>query len=95
VSDLSLSVAEVRELGERLRFVAAEFESAEDIAADYAEQVCHDDLAHELEQFAENWRVHRSRLMEDLHTLARHARAAADAYDGVEQALVDALEGEG
>ncbi|WP_165953621.1 type VII secretion target [Streptomyces sp. 8K308] len=95
MSDLVVSVDDVRELGERLRFVAAEFESAEDLASDYAEQVGHDDLAHELEQFAENWRIHRSKLMEGLQKLAQHARAAAEGYEGIETELVNALDGEG
>lgn len=93
MSDLDVTVEDVALLGERLRFVAGEFEGAQDIASDYAEEVCHGDLAHELEQFAENWRIHRGRLMEGLTTLAGLAQEAAGAYDGVETALADALEG--
>lgn len=95
MSDLVISTDEVRELGEKLRFVAAEFEGANDIAEEYAEVVSHGDLAHELEQFADNWENKRNELMEKLHGLAEAAVASADGYDGFEQALVDALEGRG
>ncbi|WP_062212178.1 hypothetical protein [Streptomyces sp. NBRC 109706] len=95
MSDLTVSVDDVQELGNKLRFVAGEFEGAEDIASDYAEEVCHGDLAHELEQFASNWRVHRSKLMEGLTKFAELAQAAGDSYDGIESELANALQGEG
>ncbi|WP_326594531.1 hypothetical protein [Streptomyces sp. NBC_01803] len=93
MSDLVVSVEDVALLGEKLRFVAGEFEGAQDIVSDYAEEVCHGDLAHELEQFAENWRIHRGKLMEGLTKLAELAQAAAEGYDGIETELVNALEG--
>lgn len=95
MADLVVSTDEVRELGRKLRFIAAEFEDSEDIAEEYAEAVSHGDLAHEVEQFAENWRVHREDLMGNLQALAEAAVSAAEGYDGLEQVLVDALEGDG
>ncbi|UCM89495.1 DUF6317 family protein [Streptomyces marincola] len=91
--DLEITVDEVRELGEKLRLVATEFENAEDVASEYADEVGHDGLAGELEEFAENWRIHRNKLMESLESFAEKAREAADGYDGVENDLVDAIEG--
>jgi hypothetical protein len=95
MSDLAVSIEGVRELGRRLRFVAAQFEGADDIASDYAEAASHDDLAHELNQFADNWEVCRSDLMENLGKLAEHARTAGHAYHQVEVELQRALGGEG
>ncbi|ARQ69423.1 type VII secretion target [Streptomyces marincola] len=91
--DLEITVDEVRELGEKLRLVATEFENAEDVASEYADEVSHDGLAGELEEFAENWRIHRNKLMESLESFVEKARESADAYDGVEEELVRALEG--
>ncbi len=91
--DLDITVDEVRELGSKLRLVATEFENSEDIASDYADEVSHDDLAHELEQFAENWRIHRNKLMESLQSFVEKAEQSADGYDGVEEELVRALQG--
>jgi LPS O-antigen subunit length determinant protein (WzzB/FepE family) len=95
MSDQVISTEEVRELGESLRFVAAEFEDANDTAEEYGDYVSHDDLAHELEQFAENWEITRGDLMENLTALAEAAVGAAEGVEGLEQALVDALEGDG
>lgn len=95
MSDLVVSTDEVRELGRKLRFIAAEFEDSEDIAEEYAEAVSHGDLAHELDEFAENWQSARTDLMENLQGLAEAAVSAAEGYEGLEQALVDALEGDG
>ncbi|MDT0446882.1 MULTISPECIES: type VII secretion target [unclassified Streptomyces] len=92
-ADLDVTVDEVRELANKLRMVATEFENSEDIASDYADQVSHDDLAHELEQFSENWRIHRNKLMESLESFVEKAQQAADGYDGIEEELVRALEG--
>ncbi|RKN10061.1 hypothetical protein [Streptomyces radicis] len=94
MSDLIVTIGEVRELSDKLRLVATEFEGSEDIASDYAEEVSHGDLAHELEQFAENWAVHRGKLMDSLSTFVEMAKAAADGYDGVELELTNALEGD-
>ncbi|MDT0269534.1 hypothetical protein RM844_24945 [Streptomyces sp. DSM 44915] len=93
MSDLQISVDEVRELATKLRLVATEFENSEDIASEYAEEVSHGDLAHELEQFAENWRIHRDKLMEGLGTFVEHAEQAAEGYDGIETELANALQG--
>ncbi|MDT0341763.1 hypothetical protein [Streptomyces litchfieldiae] len=93
MADLTVTVDDVRDLATKLRQVATEFEHSEDIASDYAEDVSHDDLAHELEQFAENWRVHRNKLMEGLQSFVEKAQQAADGYDGLERELVNALEG--
>ncbi|SOD63104.1 Excreted virulence factor EspC, type VII ESX diderm [Streptomyces zhaozhouensis] len=93
MSDLDITVSEVQELGEKLRLIATEFENAEDAASDYAEQVSHDGLAHELEEFAENWGVHREKLMDGLRTLAEKAIQAAEGYDGIESELAQALQG--
>ncbi|RKN45551.1 hypothetical protein [Streptomyces hoynatensis] len=95
MADLVVTVADVRELGDKLRFLAAEFEDAGGTAEDYADEVCHGDLKHELNQFADNWRVHRGRLMENLRKLAEQAHAAGETYEGLETELVNALEGEG
>ncbi|MDT0345347.1 hypothetical protein [Streptomyces litchfieldiae] len=95
MSDLVVTVEDVGRLGEKLRFVAGEFDGAQDIAEDYADEVCHGDLAHELEQFAESWKIHRGKLMEGLTTLAELAQSAAEGYDGLETALANALQGEG
>ncbi|MGP4110665.1 hypothetical protein ACTWP5_07080 [Streptomyces sp. 4N509B] len=95
MSDLRLSTDDVRELGEKLRFIATEFEGANDIAEEYGEAVSHGDLAHELEQFAENWENKRGELMEGLQELANAAVGAAEGFEGLERALVDALEGDG
>ncbi|MGP3971781.1 hypothetical protein [Streptomyces sp. 6N223] len=95
MADVILTIEDIRELGRRLRFIATEFEGANDIAEEYGESVAHDDLAHELEQFAENWEITRGELMQKLQELAEAASGAADGYSGWEQALVDALEGEG
>ncbi|MDT0307482.1 hypothetical protein RM780_10960 [Streptomyces sp. DSM 44917] len=91
--DIVLTLAEIRELGQSLRLIAAEFDNSEDIAEEYAEIVGHDDLAHELEEFADNWSNHRRALMENLQGLAEAAQTAAEGYDGIERDLVDALEG--
>lgn len=93
--DLNVTTEEVRELANKLRLVATEFENAEDIADDYAEQVSHDDLAHELEQFAENWKHHREKLMDGLQSFVEAAKSAAEGYEGIEEELVNALEGDG
>ncbi|KAB8163851.1 MULTISPECIES: type VII secretion target [Streptomyces] len=95
MSDLDITVDEVRELGQTLRLVATEFENSEDIASEYADEVSHRDLAHELEEFAENWRIHRNKLMDGLRTLAEHATQAAEGYDGIETELANALQGGG
>jgi hypothetical protein len=93
MSDLRVTTDEVRELGDKLRFVATEFENAEDIAEDYGEMVSHSGLADELESFADNWDAHRAKLMENLKSFYETAKQAADAYDEVEQELIKALEG--
>ncbi|MDT0345947.1 type VII secretion target [Streptomyces litchfieldiae] len=94
MADLTVTVADVRELADRLRFIAAEFEDSEDIADAYAEQMGHGDLAHEVEQFAANWKHKRRKLMENLQSFADEARLAADTFTGVEDDLAGALEGE-
>lgn len=93
MSDLDITVDDVRELGDKLRLIATEFENAEDIADEYADEVSHRDLAHELEEFAENWRIHRNKLMDGLRSLAEKATESAEGYDGIETELVNALQG--
>lgn len=93
MADLFLTIEDIRELGRSLSFIATEFEGANDTAEEYGESVSHGDLAHELEQFAENWEIKRGELMQKLQELADAATSAAEGYEGFERALVDALEG--
>lgn len=95
MADVSVTPADVRELGNQLRFIATEFEGSESIASDYAEDVGHGGLAGELERFAENWHHKRRALMENLQSFAEAAKQSADAFDGIEDELVNALEGDG
>ncbi|KAB8167270.1 hypothetical protein FH609_012900 [Streptomyces sp. 3MP-14] len=79
MSDLRVTVDDVRELGERLRFIAAEFDDSQSIADDYAEQMGHDDLRHEVEQFAANRKHQRRKLMRSLQEFAEVAASSSPA----------------
>jgi len=91
--DFVMPTAEVRELGNKLRFVAAEFEDSEDLASDYAGEVGNYRLADEVREFAENWHHKRRALMDTLKDFAEAAKKCADEVDGVEDDLVAALYG--
>ncbi|SFD29105.1 hypothetical protein [Streptomyces aidingensis] len=93
--DLRLKYDDIVELGRKLRFVATEFENSESIASDYADEVGHDNLAHELEEFADNWHHKRRAMMDELEAFAGIVESAEEAFGDLDQALYDALTGEG
>ncbi|MBB0243113.1 hypothetical protein FNQ90_03050 [Streptomyces alkaliphilus] len=92
--DLLVKFDRVRELGRKLRFVATEFENSESIASDYAEEAGHDGLAHELEQFAENWSKKRRQVIDAVGSFADIVDSAEEAFGGLDTELHKALTGE-
>jgi hypothetical protein len=88
---LKVDLDRVREVTASLEEIKREFDAAEGITDGYRGSIGSGRLADKLDEFSDNWRIHRKRLTEDLQTFTEWSRAAVDAYKGVDDELAKAL----
>ncbi len=93
MSDLCVSTTDLAGTGAALHLLAGELRGAERIVEDNRRAVGHDVLARRLDEFQGNWDDRRNDMLESIDALAGTARAAAEAFEDIEQNLVAALEG--
>ena len=91
MADLIVDITHIRDCAAKLTRVKGQFDSASDTIDSYRNAIGTSILSDKLHSFATNWKIHRGKLCGDLDTFAKWAAQAADAYDGAEDTLVQAL----
>ena len=77
--------------GAALRLLAGELRDAERVVEDHARAVGHRELARRLDEMQGSWDDKRNDLRDDIETLAEVATKAGEAFEDIEQHLVQAL----
>ena len=90
--DLSIDMESLRALAEDLSAIRDEFENADDNADDTADATGHDELRDVVNSFADEWRIRRGKMMEDLNKLTDIIGQIADTFTQVDTELAKALE---
>lgn len=90
--DLSINMDELRKLAEDLTAVRDEFDNADDNADETADATGHDELREVVNSFADEWRIRRGKMMEDLNKLTDIINQIAEAFTEVDTELAKALE---
>lgn len=88
---LKVDLDQVRAAAAAIEQIKREFDAAEGITDGYRGSIGSGRLANRLDEFSDNWRIHRKRMTEDLQKFAEWSRAAADAYHGIDEELAKAL----
>jgi hypothetical protein len=89
--DLVADIAALRTAAADLRFVAAEFTRARALVVDIRGDLGHHALSAALDEFATNWRRHRSSIVAGARGLADAADTAGRSYQQVDAGLAGAL----
>lgn len=92
MADLDLNLEDLRALADDLTSIRSEFENADDNAEDAAEATGHDELRDIVNDFADEWRIKRGDMMEDLSKLTDVINQIADSFTELDTELGNALE---
>lgn len=88
---LRADIDRIRQTADELRRIHDEFDHASSIVRSYRGFLGSGLLADRLDEFSDNWKIHREQLKGSLEKLAGLSKTAADAYDGVDHDLARAL----
>lgn len=94
-AQITVDIAAVAELAARLRAMAGEFDSVEDVVRGHHDAVGSREVAAALDDFAGNWSHQRKKIRQQMHDVAGYADAAAEAYASVEAEIAGACQGQG
>ncbi|MFI9105891.1 hypothetical protein ACIGXA_35840 [Streptomyces fildesensis] len=93
--DLAADTLRIRQCSAALKRVHDEFDKHANPADGYGRAEIGSDLLTDVfHDFGSNWKVHRTKLTEELEKLAKITEQAADTYDQVDSELAQALRGE-
>ncbi|MFG2649780.1 hypothetical protein [Streptomyces sp. NPDC048436] len=81
----------IKGMGTGLNNVKKAFEGLEDLGGKYEEDFGNGDLADKFGDFADNWKLSRKRLTDEVDALAQIAKAAAEAYESIDHQLAEAI----
>jgi hypothetical protein len=92
MSDLKADTARIRECSSALQRIHDEFANHANPAEGYGvSEIGSSLLTDAFDEFASNWKIHRTQLEQELETLAKATEAAADTYDKADADLAKAL----
>ncbi|MEV0323607.1 hypothetical protein ACIBKX_13605 [Streptomyces sp. NPDC050658] len=83
----------IKGMGTGLNNVKKAFDGLEDLGGKYEDDFGNDDLADKFGDFADNWKLSRKRLTDEVDSLAQIAKAAAEAYEDIDHQLAEAIRG--
>ncbi|MEU5340975.1 hypothetical protein AB0H18_09085 [Streptomyces sp. NPDC020766] len=83
----------IRGMGRGLGNIKKSFDGLENLKGKYDEDFGNNDLREKFEDFVDNWKLSRSELTEEIDALSNIAKAAAEAYEDIDQQLADAIRG--
>lgn len=92
MSDLKLDMAVLDQLKADLNAIVKEFDDADDVSDDAGDVTGHDQLAHDLHDFAHRWNDKRKKMLDDVKALAKSVAEIADNFDKTDRELAKALE---
>ncbi|MET8178497.1 hypothetical protein [Streptomyces sp. NPDC005336] len=81
----------IRGMADGLKHVHTAFKEISKLNERYEDDLGHGDLSHAIGEFADNWDKSREELMGEVDTMAKIAKAAAEAYDDIDKQLAKAL----
>ncbi|GAB2982135.1 hypothetical protein GCM10023080_055420 [Streptomyces pseudoechinosporeus] len=87
-----LDLEVIRSMGTGLNNVKKAFDGIGKLGK-YEEDFGNGDLADKFGDFADNWEISRKKLTEEVDTLAKIAKAAAQAYEDIDHQLAEAIRG--
>jgi hypothetical protein len=90
-SDQKLDLEVIKEMGKGLGNIKKAFDGLEDLGGKYEDDFGNGDLADKFGDFADNWKLSRKRLTEEIDVLAQIAKAAGQAYEDIDHQLAQAL----
>ncbi|MEV5931193.1 hypothetical protein ACIQCD_08855 [Streptomyces sp. NPDC093250] len=90
-SDQRLDLEVIKEMGKGLGNIKKAFDGLEDLGGKYEDDFGNGELADMFEDFADNWKLSRKRLTEEVDALAQIAKAAGKAYEDIDHQLAQAL----
>lgn len=83
----------IKGMGTGLNNVKKAFDGLEDLGGQYEDDFGNGDLADKFGDFADNWKLSRKRLTDEIDALAQIAKAAAEAYEDIDHQLAEAIRG--
>ncbi|MGW2287659.1 hypothetical protein [Streptomyces phaeochromogenes] len=93
VGHTKLDLDVIKGMGTGLGNVKKAFEGLEKLTQKYGDDFGQADLAEKFEDFAGNWEIKREELTAEIDTLAKIAKAAAEAYEDIDHQLAEAIRG--
>ncbi|MEU9633549.1 type VII secretion target [Streptomyces tendae] len=94
MSDQTADLTRIKESGSALSKIHRDFKNRANPAEGLGVSTLGDrGLVKTFDDFGDNWKIHRERLMEELEKLAKILSTAAKAYEDVDHQLAEALRG--
>jgi hypothetical protein len=94
VSDQTADIERIKESSRSLSKVHRDFRSHSNPAAGLSVSTLGDQgLVDVFDDFGDNWKIHRERLMDELEKLSKILSTAAKAYEDIDHQLAEALRG--
>lgn len=95
VDRLSIRDGDLRSALDAITRIRWDFDSIGGRCDDVSSAVGHDRLGRVLDDFADNWRIRRRRLSEDLQSLESSLRGTLETFGDVDEGMANALRGDG
>ncbi|MFE7172418.1 hypothetical protein [Streptomyces sp. NPDC057616] len=83
----------IKGMGRGLGSIKKAFDGLEDLGGKYEDDFGNGDLADKFGDFADNWKLSRKRLTDEIDALSQIAKAAAEAYEDIDHQLAEAIRG--
>lgn len=83
----------IKGMGRGLGSIKKAFDGLEDLGGKYEDDFGDGDLADKFGDFADNWKLSRKRLTDEIDALSQIAKAAAEAYEDIDHQLAEAIRG--
>jgi hypothetical protein len=94
LSDQTADLSRIKESGKALSKIHRDFKQRANPADGLGVSTLGDKgLVDVFDDFGDNWKIHRERLMEELEKLSKILTTAAKAYEDIDHQLADALRG--
>lgn len=81
----------IRECSRSLAKIHREFDKHGNPAGEYNDSLGHGGLKDSFDDFSDNWKKTRKKLMDEIKTLSEATKTAADQYDKIDSDLANAL----
>ncbi len=91
MTDLQIQFELLDQLATDLAAIAREYRNADDFSATVADAVGHDGLGERVREFSTKWNDRRENMTEQVEALQSQVESIRDAFQDVDQGLLDAL----